>query len=220
MDAGENFQAASDVSGLGGEEKLSGRNKKTALANRGNLRPSPLRGEGFPSETQAQQTAQIVDAESYARRLQEVMPEFGAENADAGWRRGQKEVTKQEIHNGLEKSGQYDKIAAEIRSVGGFAENAKVHIPSQKIVLSELSFDDYHINEQRKHNVTREMAEKWITESKFSVTVWNGMYERYYGVEGAVYVDLQQGKIRTAFSAEEFDEKTMKLLEVFRKYGY
>ena len=87
-------------------------------------------------------------------------------------------------------------------------------------MLSELSFDDYHINEQRKHNVTREMAEKWIKESIASVTVWNGMYERYYGVEGAVYVDLQQGKIRTAFSAEEFDEKTMKLLEVFRKYGY
>ena len=79
-----------------------------------------------------QQRAVAADAEGYARRLREVMPEFGAENADAGWRRGQKEVTKQEIHNGLEKSGQYDKIAAEIRSVGGFAENAKVHIPSQK----------------------------------------------------------------------------------------
>ena len=109
-----------------------GGNSRGAYTSSGPSGHLPLRGEGFPSGTQAQQTAQIVDAESYARRLQEVMPELAAENADAGWRRGQKEVTKQEIHNGLEKSGQYDKIAAEIRSVGGFAENAKVHIPSQK----------------------------------------------------------------------------------------
>ena len=168
----------------------------------------------------AQQTAVAADAEGYARRLQEVMPEFAAENADAGWRRGQKEVTKQEIHNGLEKSGQYDKIAAEIRSVGGFAENAKVHIPSQKIVLSELSFDDYHINEQRKHNVTREMAEKWITESKFSVTVWNGRFEKYYGENGVVYVNRMDNSIRTAFSSGEFDATTQKYMEVLKKYGY
>ena len=111
-------------------------------------------------------------------------------------------------------------MITEIKEVVGLAKNAKVHIPSQEIFIKGLSFDGNHINKERGHNVSREMAEIWIRESKASITVWNGRFERYYGINGAVYVDLEEMKIRTAFAGTEFDEKTLKLLEVLEKYGY
>jgi hypothetical protein len=64
------------------------------------------------------------------------------------------------------------------------------------------------------------MAIRWIEDSKASITVWNGKFERYYGTNGAVYVDWEEKKIRTSFSGLEFDEKTLKVLEVLEKYGY
>ena len=120
----------------------------------------------------------------------------------------------------LEKRENYAKMEEEIRTIGGFAKNAQIHIPSQEIFTKELSFDDKHINKDRDHNVTRRIAEIWIEQSKLSVTVWNGRYERYYGSNGAVYVDWLEKKIRTAYSGLEFDERTLAILEVLEKYGY
>ena len=120
----------------------------------------------------------------------------------------------------IEKRAEYDKMVSEIKTVGGLDQNASVHIPPQEVFIKGLSFDSNHINKERGHNVSREMAEIWIQQSKASVTVWNGRFERYYGTNGAVYVDWQEMKIRTAFAGTEFDEKTMKLLEVLEKYGY
>lgn len=120
----------------------------------------------------------------------------------------------------IEKNIEYDKMVAEIKSIGGLAKNAAVHIPPQEVFIKGLSFDSNHINKERNHNVSREMAEIWIQQSKASVTVWNGRFERYYGTNGAVYVDWQEMKIRTAFAGTEFDEKTLKILEVLEKYGY
>ena len=120
----------------------------------------------------------------------------------------------------IEKRAEYDKMVTEIKAVGGLAKNANVHIPPQETFIKGLSFDGNHINKERGHNVSREMAEIWIQESKASITVWNGRFERYYGTNGAVYVDWEEMKIRTAFAGTEFDEKTLKLLEVLEKYGY
>ena len=104
----------------------------------------------------------------------------------------------------IEKNAEYDKMISEIKSVAGLAKNAVVHIPPQEVFIKGLSFDSTHINKERSHNVSREMAEIWIQQSKTSVTVWNGRFERYYGINGAVYVDWQE----------------LKLLEVLEKYGY
>lgn len=94
------------------------------------------------------------------------------------------------------------------------------NIPPREMSVEMLSFDDKHINVERKHNTTREVARAWIRNSILSVTVWNGQYERYYGYEGVVYVKLSENKIRAAFSKEEFDAKILSLLEVLKKYGY
>ena len=68
--------------------------------------------------------------------------------------------------------------------------------------------------------MSREQAETWIKEARISATVWNGRFERYYGAEGAAYVDIIEKQIRTAFSAAEFDDSTKAILEVLKKYGY
>lgn len=113
-----------------------------------------------------------------------------------------------------------DKMVSELKDSGLLPKNAKINIPPRIIDVKALSFDDAHINADRGHNVTREMAEAWIKESKMSATVWKKTYERYYSENGTVYVDVQNGNIRTAFSAKEYDDKTKKIMEVLREYGY
>ena len=120
----------------------------------------------------------------------------------------------------LEKQEQYDKMIEELRASGSFSQKALLHIPPRKLSEVELEFDDKHINQERMHNVSKADAEKWIRESKLSATVWNGRYERYYAEAGAVYVDMLENKIRTAYSSLEFDDTTKAILEVLRKYGY
>lgn len=126
-------------------------------------------------------------------------------------RKYQKELAIQE---------KYDKMVSEMKASGLLPKNAKVNIPPTKIDVKTLAFDDKHINVERKHNVTREMAETWIKESKMSATVWNGRFERYYSKNGATYVDTVEKEIRTAFSKQEFDEKMAGIMEVLEKYGY
>lgn len=114
----------------------------------------------------------------------------------------------------------YDKMVSEIKDSGLLPKNVAINIPPRNIELAELKFDDYHINVERPHNVTREMAETWIRESKMSATVWGKTYERYYSENGTVYVKTSEKLIRTAFAVEEYDDKTRKIMEVLREYGY
>ena len=86
--------------------------------------------------------------------------------------------------------------------------------------MKSLSFDDYHINTERSHNVTREMAETWIQESKASINVWNGRFENYYSEKGAAYVEIEEKSIKTAFPKDQFGDKANGILEVLKKYGY
>lgn len=111
-------------------------------------------------------------------------------------------------------------LASQIKSAGGLSSAAKVHVPAQKTSTESLLFDDAHINAERSHNVTRDQAVEWIRNSKMSVTVWGGRYERYYGSGGAVYVNTAEQKIRTAFSSTEFDSRVRDMLEVLSRYGY
>ena len=91
--------------------------------------------------------------------------------------------------------------------MGNIPKSAVISIPRKGIAVSEFTFDDKHINGERSHFVDRPTAEAWIDTNKISINVWNGNFERYYGTDGAVYVDLETKNIRTAFSAREFDEK-------------
>lgn len=122
--------------------------------------------------------------------------------------------------NVLEKQANFDKMIEELHEKKLIPKHCQVHIPPQEVFIKGPSFDDMHINQERRHNVSREMAEIYIQQSKISVTLWRGQYERYYGINGAVYVDWMNNSIRTAFSGLEFSNDTLALLEVLEKYGY
>lgn len=120
----------------------------------------------------------------------------------------------------LENRQRYDKMVSELKERQLIPQKAIVHIPHRGIDIASLSFDDAHINAERKHNVTMGMASAWIHGSKVSVNVWNGKFEKYLGEDGAAYVDLHKSEIRTAFSKAEFDDNTKGILEVLSKHGY
>lgn len=105
-------------------------------------------------------------------------------------------------------------IEEKIRKITG-RKNAKIElnyeIPKD---IEKYKFDIEHINDERQHNITKEQAIEYIKNSKLKMTVWQGKYENYYSEEGATYVDSKEKKIRTAFSKEEYDEITKKIMEV------
>lgn len=94
-----------------------------------------------------------------------------------------------------------------------------IHITPKVIDTSTLTFDDKHINSERGHDVTLDEAISYIKNAKLSVTVWKGKFERYFGEEGATYVDLEKNLIRTAFKKDEFDDVVKKVLEVLKNNG-
>ena len=85
--------------------------------------------------------------------------------------------------------------------------------------VKQLSFDDVHINDERQHGVTEEEAKSYIKNARFLVTKWNGKYTNYFSDAGAAYVDNEEGKIRTAFKNEQYDETTRKAMEEMKNEG-
>lgn len=120
---------------------------------------------------------------------------------------------------GLEKKAEFDRMVSELKEAG-VPKSAKVNYPPLQIDANSLTFDDAHINNERGHSVTRAMAENWITESKISVSVWGGRFERFYAADGVVYVDVGNRNIRTAYSKAQYDAATLAIMEVINKNGY
>lgn len=139
----------------------------------------------------------------------------------AGWGRSQAASARadaKKYEKALAEKQRYDTMVAELKKAGGLPKAAKVNIPPRTVSVADLSFDDAHINKERGHNATRAQAEEWIQSARVSVTVWNGRYERYFSNAGAAYVDNQQKTIRTAFPAEQYDDKVKAILEVLNDY--
>lgn len=137
------------------------------------------------------------------------VPKFGrSEASKAGW--AAKDYEKQ----------QKDAIIIEnFRTAAKLPKAAVIHLEPTKINVDALTFDDAHINAEREHRVSEEQAKQYIRNAKISVSVWNGQFERYYGTEGAAYVNTIKHEIRTAYSRAEFDENTTALIEEMKKNG-
>lgn len=117
----------------------------------------------------------------------------------------------------LAEKARNDKIISDIKSSGIKGE---INLsPNTNIDISNFTFDDLHINAERKHQVTREEAERFIREADISVTRWNGRFINYYGSDGATYIDTENNNIRTSFHKEQFDDNVKKMREVLKKYG-
>lgn len=95
---------------------------------------------------------------------------------------------------------------------------SKITLYGRTIETSELSLDNEHTNEEREHGVSLEEAKSFIESACFSVSVWNGVFEKYYSDEGASYVLFGKMIIRTSFKKDEYDEAIQKALEVFHEY--
>lgn len=95
-----------------------------------------------------------------------------------------------------------------------------IHIPPREIDTERLGFDNTHINQIRKHNVSEQEAKQYITDAAMSITKRNGLTENYYYKDGIAYVNPMENMIKTAFSSDEFKENVIKIMEVLRKYGY
>lgn len=144
-----------------------------------------------------------------------------ARESIAGWGRSQAASARadaKKYEKVLAEKQRYDTMVAELKKVGGLPKAAKVNIPPKAVSVADLSFDDVHINKERGHNATREQAGAWIRSARVSVTVWNGQYERYFSNAGAAYVDTKQKAIRTAFPAEQYDDRVKAMLEVLDEY--
>ena len=137
------------------------------------------------------------------------VPKFGrSEGSRAAW--AVKDYEKQ----------QKDAIIIEnLRSAAKLPKAAVIHLEPTKINTDTLTFDDAHINAEREHRVSEEQAKQYIRDAKISVSVWNGQFERYYGTEGAAYVNTIKHEIRTTYSRAEFDENTAALIEEIKKNG-
>lgn len=94
--------------------------------------------------------------------------------------------------------------------------SGKITCDVRSIDVSGFSFDDAHINKERGHSVSRAEADRFIREATFTAERWNGRFLNYYGPNGAVYLDVQNKLIKTAFKTEEFDEKITKMLEALK----
>lgn len=120
------------------------------------------------------------------------------------------------VQKELAEKARNDKIKSEIKAAGIKGEIELY--PNTKIDVSEYAFDDKHISKERGHNVSREEAENFIREADISITRWDGRFVNYYSSNGAAFLDTENNNIRTAFRKEEFDERTIKMREVLKKY--
>lgn len=89
-----------------------------------------------------------------------------------------------------------------------------VRVPPAAIDLDTLTLDAAHIA-ARGHGVTLDEAKSFIQKAGFSLKRkhWSGDFVNYYSAEGASYVRVDDGVIRTAFKKAEFDEKTEKAVK-------
>ena len=100
-----------------------------------------------------------------------------------------------------------------MKSAGDNKIRGAVHVKPKFMDISNYGFDSNHANEIRRHNVTKEDAERYVDNALVSITRYYGKYECFFSSEGAAYVNVEEKNIRTAFKRNEFDERTAKFIE-------
>ena len=86
----------------------------------------------------------------------------------------------------------------------------------ERINLKDFEFDYYHINNERSHGVTKEMAQSLINNSKAAYSRWNGQVIVYVSEKGCSVVNLKEKKISTSYKSDEYDNKFKMLMEVLK----
>lgn len=100
------------------------------------------------------------------------------------------------------------------KAIKALGEKGVVRVPPLPIDVSNLEVvNDHAFN----HGCTLDDAKEYIASAKCTITRrrWDGKHINYYSFEGAAYLN-EDGKVNTIFSKDDFDEKTTKIIEVFR----
>lgn len=154
---------------------------------------------------------QYVDGNSQLHRRKDREQVVGFDRsvsakATAANRKAQKE---------LAEKARTDKIISGIKATG---MKGQIELsPKEKVDVVSFSYDDIHINKDRGHRITREDAERFIQEADVAITKWDGRFINYYGPNGAVFVDVENKNIRTAFGKNEFDGRVKKMREILKE---
>ena len=85
-----------------------------------------------------------------------------------------------------------------------------------RIDINEYKFAETHINSERGHNVTKEMAQSYIDNAKVVYSRWNGQVNIYLSEQGCSVVNLKDKIISTAYKCNEYDHKFSRILEVIK----
>lgn len=145
----------------------------------------------------------------------EFSKEMGLRQQRERLKAGEAELTK-EFVDAVEKRKKNAIIKSELQKIGIKGEP---EIAPKFMDLTEYSFDEKHISQERLHGVTREEAEGFMKNADILLTRWNGRFKNYYSSNGAVYIDTKEKNIRTAFTSKEYDNATLQLMEVIKRYG-
>lgn len=105
------------------------------------------------------------------------------------------------------------KRAAEENGIRGI-----INLNPKPINLKQYDFDDKHINQDRKHNVSKDEAQSFINNALVAFTRWDGQYLCFFASKGSAYIDLKNKLIRTAFKREQFDEKSLNFIKVVESF--
>ena len=145
----------------------------------------------------------------------EFSKEMGLRQQRERLKAGEAELTK-EFVDAVEKRKKNAIIKSELQKIGIKGEP---EIAPKSMDLTEYSFDEKHISQERLHRVTRDEAEGFMKNADILLTRWNGRFKNYYSSNGAVYIDTKEKNIRTAFTSKEYDNATLQLMEVIKRYG-
>lgn len=118
---------------------------------------------------------------------------------------------------GIDNSEKISKIKEVMKKVN---MRGDPHVPPVKIDIGTLTYNAYHANDQRNHNVTERQAKEYIQNAELSITRIlhdKRISENYYSLQGASYVFPQEKNISTSFSSNEYDDKVIELMKEFKK---
>ena len=117
------------------------------------------------------------------------------------------------LKQGYQDTNRYQKIVEEAGNLNIKGQPIK---RIERIDLSGYAFKEEHINIDREHQVTKELAQKYVNESVAAYRRWDGDVTVYVSPSGAAVVNHKEKTISTAYSAEEYDDKFKRLLEVLK----
>lgn len=125
-------------------------------------------------------------------------------NEDENWK---------QLKQAYQDANRYEKI---IKEAGKLNIKGQPIKKIDRIDLTDYVFKDTHINIEREHMVTKELAQQYVRDSVAAYRRWNGDVTVYISPAGAAVINHKEKVISTAYQADEYDEKFKKLLEVLK----